>query len=137
MNPLLRNDNFLYTLRIVNRTRRDLVCVEEELRYGRWRTGGVEDAHPVSVAAGGEGVAMGIWAPAKSTDGYACRCVWSDADDENKRTGYVAITVSVPFLPGKNSGGLDVSGPFGVEGWTGIPRIGHEFSHVLTVREIV
>lgn len=128
---------FVYRLRIRNLTSRNFVLEEKELRRGRWYRDGLDNKNPVGVEAGGEVEAFGIWAPPGSKTGYECRVVWRDSEDAEKKTGSVAVTVSVPFLPGKNRAGIDVSGPYRVEGWTGVPRLGREFGQTVTLREIV
>ncbi len=122
-------ETFVYRLTLVNRSLRDLIYAGGELRRGRWARDGEMDAKPVSVPPGGTREAMAIMgAPGK---GYACRCSWRLDGDAG---GSFALRVEVPFLPGKNKAGLDVSGALRVEGWTGIPTVGNVFSHTLIVR---
>lgn len=133
----LHTQPFVYRLRIRNDTGRDFVYVGGELRRGRWYRDGVDNRAPASIPAGSEIEAMGVWAPPGATSGYECRCVWADSSDGAEKTGEIAVAIRVPFLPGKNGAGLDVSGPYRVDGWTGLPKLGREFAQELTIREIV
>ncbi len=122
-------ETFVYRLTVVNRSLRDLLCTGGELQRGRWFRSGEKDAKPVSIPSGGTREAMAIaGAPGK---GYACLCAWSL---DGEPAGSFALRIDVPFLPGKNKAGLDISGALRVEGWDGIPTVGNVFSHTLIVR---
>lgn len=124
---------YVYRLTLCNRTRQDLVFLKGQINRGVWCTGGVTGQAPLSVPAGATVEAMGIQASTVNPRGYECRCVWGEDPPSSDMRSEVALFVSVPLLGGNNRAGLDVSGRFKVEGWTGVSRIGHEFSHVLTV----
>lgn len=133
----LYSEPFVYRLRIRNDTRHDFIYAGGELRRGRWYRDGIDNLPPTTIPAGGEIEAMGIWTPKGSTSGYECRCVWADSSNDAEKTGEIAVAIRVPFLPGKNGAGLDVSGPYKVDGWTGLPKLGRKFAQKLTIREIV
>lgn len=128
------NQKFTYRLRVRNATGRDFVYETGELRQGRWYRDGTDNRPPIGVPAGVEREVLGIWMPPSGKSGYECRCVWADDASPEQKTGGFALTLSVPFLMGKNAAGLDVHGPYRIEGWTGLPKIGREFSHTLTIR---
>ena len=123
-------DGYFYRLTIVNLTMRELVPAGVQIMRGVWYRGGVVGEAPVAVPPYGTAEVMGIRASASNTKGLECRCSWSGGEDE----GAVTLSVNIPLMAGGNRAGLDVSGRYRIEGWTGVSRLGHGFSHTLTVR---
>lgn len=126
-------DGYDYRLVISNRTVFELTPVGRELSWGLWWREGVDGRLPRAVPPGATLEVLGIRASKSNAKGCECRVTWEAAGTDPGFPDAVTLFVSLPIMASGNRAGLDVSGRLKVEGWTGVSRLGHSFSHMLTV----
>ncbi|MBR3999224.1 MAG: hypothetical protein IKI93_12895 [Clostridia bacterium] len=124
---------FIY---INNRTSKTLEIDCKQLDWGTWYRNSTDDASPIEVQPGEAVQALGIRAAHGTATGYECRCTWVAKDTAtNKKFYSIDLKIDVPYST-NNSSTLTVSGPIRVEGWTDLPKSGHNFTRSITISEL-
>lgn len=124
---------FIY---INNRTSKTLKIDCKQLDWGTWYRNSTDDSKPIEVQPNEAVQALGIRAAHGTATGYECRCTWvAEESDTKKRLFAIDLKIDVPYSA-NNSSTLTVSGPIKVEGWTDLPKFGHNFTRSITISEL-
>lgn len=119
-----------FRLNITNGTDRELTVSDPLLQWGWWYTNNTYDTKPVSIAPGKTVYALGVCASNGTWTGYECSCTWLDKSGDSY--GAITINIDVPFSA-NNDSSLDTSGVYKFDGWSDLPKRGHNFTRSVTI----